>query len=167
PRAPPLPYTTLFRSRDRGPARASRASPGARLSPCRSGRSARPSGAGSPAAPAASSTPATGEAAPAREARPAARPGRGRRERRRRGRGERRDRVRKTPARGPHCTVQRTRADVPGGLGHRDPLRGEVLEDLGPARGLPEGDRVRQVAREDVLALLEAQLVRLGRREVL
>src|SRR5690606_9663511 len=129
-----------------------------------SGRSTR---ACSPASPAAPSSATTREAAPAREARPAARPGRGRRERRRRGRGERRDRVRETPARGPQRTVQRTRTDVPGGLGHGSTLRGEVLEDLRPARGLPEGDRVRQVAREDVLALLEAQLVRLGRREVL
>src|SRR6478609_6668556 len=57
-------------------------------------------------------------------------------------------------------------AHVPAGLRDGAALRGELGEHARPPVGQPEHDRVGQVPAEDVLALLEAQLVRLGRREV-
>ena len=44
---------------------------------------------------------------------------------------------------------------------------GDLLEDLGPALGKPEDDRIRQEPAEDILGLLPANLVGLGSRDVL
>ena len=54
------------------------------------------------------------------------------------------------------------------GCSQQPPLRGsgDLAEDLRPAVGETEHDRVRHVAAEDLLGFLELELLRLGGLEV-
>src|SRR5665647_3053230 len=129
----------------------------------------RPRFSRSPAAAAASTT-AAAETATG-EARTAARAGRSR-SHRAGGRGVEPvegadDRVEAARAPGRAVAVPVTGPDVPRRLLHGHAPGGELGEDLRPAVGAAVRDGVREVPREDVLALFELDLVSLGGLQVL